>query len=463
MNANATREPAGSPRAIGARALDRLIEALFGRRDSAADRSLARQLMIAAITIAMLVGVVGGWAATTEIVGAVIAPGQLVVETNVKKVQHPTGGIVGELFVRDGQRVKAGDVVMRLDDTQTRANLSIVIKALDELAAREARFEAERDEAGTIRFPDTLTSRDGDADVARLIGGEIRLFESRRALRDGQTAQLHQQIEQLKEQISGQIAQATAKDTEISWNQKELQGIRELWEKKLIQFNRVTASERDGARLFGERGLLTAQIAEARGRIAETEIKILQINQEMRKEVGRELTDIRAKRSELVEKRVAAEDSLKRIELRAPIDGTVYQLAVHTVGGVVSSGEPVMLIVPTADALIVEVKISPQEIDQVRMGQKTLVRFSSTNQRSTPELNGTISVVSPDVTIDQKTAVSYYVGRIALSDAELTRLGEFQPIPGMPVVAFIQTAPRTVLAYLVRPIADQIYRAFRER
>ncbi len=422
--------------------------------------SINRHLLLGAAAALALVGGVGGWAVTTELSGAVIAPGQLVVDSNVKKVQHPTGGVVGELRVKDGDRVNAGDVLLRLDETQARTSLAIVTSALDEIAARQARGEAERDGAEKVHFPAHLLARLNNPEVERVVAGEQKLFEIRRAAREGQKAQLKEQIAQLREQIQGNTEQEAAKVREIDWIQQELRGIRELWRQNLAPFNRLTTLERDGTRMEGERGALTASVAQARGRIAETELKILQIDEDLRTEVGKELADIRSRKSELVEKRVAAEDQLKRIDLLAPQDGKVFQQTVHTVGGVIQAGEAVMLIVPDADSLIVEAKIPPQEIDQVHMGQRALLRFTAFNQRTTPELKGDIVRIGADVTQDEKKNESYYAVRIRLAAEELARLGKQKPIAGMPVEAFIQTTPRTVLSYLLKPLQDQIAKAF---
>jgi HlyD family secretion protein len=411
----------------------------------------------------VLVVGVGGWATTTELSGAVIAPGQLVVDSNVKKVQHPAGGVVGELRVKDGDRVKAGDVVVRLDETQARANLAIVAKALDELAARQARGEAERDGADRISFPPDLLARKDDLDVERVMAGEQKLFEIRRGAREGQKAQLKEQIAQLGQQIAGTAEQEAAKAKEIDWIKQELKGVRELWKQNLVPFSRVTTLERDGARLEGERGALIANAAQARGRIAETELKILQIDEDLRSEVGKELADIRGKKSELVEKRVAAEDQLKRIDLVAPQDGKVFQRSVHTVGGVIQAGEAVMLIVPDGDSLAIEARIAPHEIDQVHMGQRAVVRFTAFNQRTTPELNGEVVRIGADVTQEEKKNESYYAVRIRVADDELARLDGLRLVAGMPVEAFVQTTPRTVISYLVKPLGDQIARAFKGR
>jgi HlyD family secretion protein len=432
-------------------------------RSHSHQRSIRRHLLAGCTAVLVLVGGIGGWATNTEISGAVIAPGQLVVDSNVKKVQHPTGGVVGELRVKDGDRVKEGDVVVRLDETQARANHAIVSKALDELAARQARNEAERDGADKVSFPQDLLARANDPDVVHAITGEQRLFELRRSAREGQKAQLREQAAQLEQQVQGNMEQVAAKDAEISWIQKELKGVNELWKQNLVPFSRVTALERDGARLKGDRGALIATIAQAKGRIAETQLKIFQIDEELRTEVGKELAEMRGKKSELIEKRVAAEDQLKRIDLIAPQDGKVFQRTVHTIGGVIQAGEAIMLIVPDADTLIIEAKVAPQQIDQLYLGQQATLRFVAFNQRTTPELNGEVIRIGADVTQEDKKNEAYYSVRIRVSDSELARLEGLKLVAGMPVEAFIQTTPRTVASYLVKPMHDQIMKAFRER
>jgi HlyD family secretion protein len=429
-----------------------------------ARRSIRRHLVVAVATAILLVGGVGGWAATTEFTGAVIAQGTLVVDSNVKKVQHPTGGVVGELRVRDGDKVKEGDIVVRLDDTQTRANLQIVVKGINELLARKAREEAELAGNAEIAFPKELLEVNADPDVTYIINGEKRLFEIRRSAREGLKSQLTERTVQSEEEIKGLQAQVTSKDQQIGWIKQELEGVNDLWKKQLVQFNRVTQLEREGARLDGERGQLIAAVAQSRGKIAETKIQILQIDQDMRTEVGKDLAEIRGKLAELVEKRVAAEDQLKRIDIRAPQNGMVHQLDVHTVGGVVTPGQQIMLIVPDADKLIVEAKAQPQDIDSLRVGQSAVLRFSAFNLRTTPEINGTVTLVSADVTQDQRSGLSYYTVRVAVTPSELARLGDdLKLVPGMPVEVFVQTNPRTILSFVVRPFHDQIVRAFRER
>ena len=425
--------------------------------------SLRRHILAVAIASVVLVIGLGGWAATTEFAGAVIAQGVLVVDSNVKKVQHPTGGVVGELRVREGDRVKAGEIVVRLDDVQLRANLGIITKNLDEYAARQAREEAERDGADTIEFPADLLKRMNEPDVAKAVNGERRQFEVRRSARAGQRDQLTQRVGQLREEITGYEAQIVSKVSQNEWITKELAGVTDLWKKNLIPYTRVTTLEREKARIEGERGQLIAAIAQSKGKITETELQILQIEQDMRSEVGKDLADIRAKTAEFVERKIAAQDQLSRVDIRAPQEGVVHQLNVHTVGGVISQSEQIMLIVPESDALDVEAKIQPQDIDQLRVGQPAVLRFSAFNQRTTPELKGVVIRLSADVSEDQKSGVRYYTVRISVPLSEMERLEGLRLVPGMPVEAFVQTSPRTVMSYLVRPLHDQLARAFREK
>jgi membrane fusion protein, type I secretion system len=425
--------------------------------------SARRYLVLGFVATFLLLGGVGGWAATTEVSGAVIASGKLVVDSNVKKVQHPTGGVVGELLVRDGDRVKQGDVLVRLDGTQARSSLGVVSKALDELAARQARNEAERDGAAEIDYPAELKARGADPEVKALMSGEAKLFQMRRSAREGQKAQLHEQVQQLQLQIEGSQAQEAAKAKEIRLLGQELASVQVLWKQNLVPISRVTALERDDARMEGERASLVAGIAQSRGRIAELQLKIHQIDQDLSTEVGKELAEIRAKKSEYTERRVTAEDQLKRIDLVAPQDGKVFQRSVHTVGGVIQAGEAAMLIVPESDSLIVEAKVPPHDIDQIHVGQRAVLRFGAFNQRTTPELNGELVQIGADVTQDDKNSEAYYSVRIRVVDGEVARLDGLQLIAGMPVEAFIQTRPRTVASFLVKPLSDQIARAFRGR
>ena len=415
------------------------------------------------VLLAILVVGVGGWAATTEISGAVIAPGVLVVDSNVRKVQHPTGGIVGEIRARDGDLVAAGDVLVRLDETIARANFAIISKGLDELTARKARLEAERDSEAEVRQPPEFAARTNDDGLQAIMSGERKLFELRRSTRLGQKSQLRQRIGQLEEEIGGLEAQVAAKSEESALIGRELASARDLWTKDLMTLARLTALERQAVRLEGERAQLIASTAQSKGKISEIELQIIQIDRDLASEVGSELREIDGKIGDLIERKVAAEDQLKRIDIRAPQTGIVHQSTVHTVGGVVAAGETIMLIVPIADALTVEAKVAPQDIDRVKIGQSALLRFTAFDLATTPELTGHVRRVSADASVDERTGASYFTIRIELASKEVRRLGGVRLVPGMPVETFIQTGDRKVISFLVKPLHDQIARAFRER
>jgi HlyD family secretion protein len=432
-----------------------------------------RRNLLGGLGVAALLAGAGGLALTTKVTGAVIAPGVVTVETRTKKVQHPTGGVVGELRARDGDRVSAGDIVVRLDEIATKANLAMVVTSVNEMLARRARLEAERDEAESIAFPAELMARRSEPEVARAILGERNLFQFRRSAKAGQKAQLRERIAQLREEVQGLVGQLAAKKREIELIGQELEGVRDLWRKNLIQIARVNVLERDSARLQGDYGQLVAAIAKTKGKISETELQILQIDQEFRSEVAQEVREVQAKLAELLERKVLAEDQMKRIDIRAPQDGMIHQLSVHTVGGVIAPGEAIMLIVPQADALTVEAKLAPQEVDLVHPGQVATLRFSAFNQRVTPELKGEVRRLSADVVTDQSTEggalqasaaprrapATYYTVRISIPEDQLVHLSPLKLMPGMPVETFIETGNQSVFSYVTKPFLDQIARS----
>jgi HlyD family secretion protein len=428
-----------------------------------ARQTIRRLNAVGLVSLFALIAIGGGWAATSQLAGAVISPGTIVVESNVKKVQHPSGGIVGEILVKEGHAVEAGQLVVRLDETLTRATLGIVRSQLDELLARQARLDAERDGHDALTFPDSLLDRVHDQTVATATASEKRLFQSRRQAREGQRAQLRERIAQIKEETSGILGQRNAKDSELRLIGEELAGVEYLFAKNLIGVQRVMQLRRDKARLEGERNLLTADMARAKGKISEVELQILQLDQDFRTDVLKDLRDAQGKIAELKERVPAAEDQLKRIDIRAPQSGIVHQLAVHTVGGVIANGETIMLIVPRSDELVVEAKIAPGDIDQVVLGADAFVRIMAGNQRTTPQLLGKVTRISADLTKEQQTDQAYYLIRTTLPEAELRRLGDLKLVPGMPAEVFVQTGERTPLQYLLKPLREQIARTFRER
>lgn len=424
----------------------------FGRR---------RQLLAGLAVACLIIFGIGGWGAIAKLSGAVIASGLVVVDGHIKKVQHPSGGVVGEVRVRNGAAVRSGEVLIRLDDTQTRAALGIIVGQLVELTGRKARLVAERDDAGAIDFPPDFASAGTDA--MRVASGERRLFEARRKATEGQKAQYRERIEQLRQEASGLVAQRNAKARELKLVREELARVAQMYERQLSPVTRVLAMQREEARIDGEHGALQSQIARTGGQISEIELQIIAIDQTKQSDAQKELREVEARMAELAERRIAAEDQLRRVDLKAPISGVVHELAVHTVGGVVSAGEQVMQIVPNEDRLTIEVRISPADIDQVRLGQKSYLRFPAFNQRTTPELSGAVALVAADLSRDTQTGQSFYAARITADDDALARLGEHKLIPGMPVEVFIETDQRTALSYLVKPLTDQFARAFKGR
>ncbi|MHA7772903.1 HlyD family type I secretion periplasmic adaptor subunit [Roseibium sp. M-1] len=422
-------------------------------------RKTVRNHMLFALFVALLVvGGLGGWATFAEISGAVVTSGTVVVETNTKQVQHREGGIVREIKVKNGDIVEAGDLLISLDDTVTRANLAVITKQLAELTAQESRLEAERDEKSTIAWPEERSSNLGDIER-----GQQMLLEARQASKDGRKQQLEEQIRQFNKQTEGLEAQVTAKDSEIELIKEELGDLGGLLDKQLVAKSRVSALRREKARLEGEYGDLIAQIARTREAISERRIQILQIEESYRAEVLENLQEVRSRVAQLEEQKIAAEDELTRVDILAPRSGFVHQLAVHTIGGVISPGETVLQIVPREDQLIVETQVQPVDIDKMSQGQQARVRFPSFDQRTTPELNAELLTVSADLSTDERTGVSYYTARLVIDDDELAKLGGKVLVPGMPVEAFLQTGDRTVLSYLIKPIEDQIAHALRER
>lgn len=427
------------------------------------DVSIGRHIKLGVAAIVFLLGGMGSWAVATKLAGAVIAPGTLVVENNVKKVQHPSGGVIKELLVKEGDKVAAGDLLILLDGTQTRANLDIISGGIDELAARKARLEAESEDADEVAFPKNMTERASEPALAKILSGEQALFTIRKTERAGQRRLLRERIAQLGKEIEGLTGQATAKAHEITLVAKELDSTRQLYQQGLMTLSRLTDVERTATRLDGERAQLIASTAEAKGKIAEIELEIIQIDQKLRSEVGAQLADLRTRLSELEERKTAAQDQLDRLAIRAPQSGIVHELAVHTIGGVVQAAESLMLIVPTATVLAVDAKVAPREIDRLHAGQKVSLRFSTFNQRMTPVIDGHLVRVSADVMEDQRTGISYYTARIDIPTDQLGRLGTVKLLPGMPVETFIATEERTVASYLLKPLTDQVMHVFRQQ
>jgi len=427
------------------------------------DAGVTRYILGGLAVVFLLIGGLGVWAATTSIAGAVVAQGVVVVETNVKTVQHPTGGIVGELFVKNGSPVKAQDLLIRLDETLTRVNLQMVTKQLDELVVREARLKAERDDELRFVVPESVRTRTAEAHIQEILKGEESLIRSRRESITGQKSQLQERMLQLTKEAEGIGAQIQAKRQEIVLIADELAGLAKLEAKKLVTTTKVAALKREKARLEGELGQYEAAAAQTSGRKAEIALQIVRLEQELKTEVVRELREVQSKITELSERRIAAEDQLKRVEIRAPQAGIVHQLAVFTRGGVINPGEPILLIVPEGDRLLIEARIAPKDIDQLFIGQTTRVRFSAFDQQTTPQVDGEVIGISADLTREHSTGDAYFTVRISISESELSKLGANKLQPGIPADVQITTQDRTALSYLMKPLRDQISKAFRER
>ncbi|MCY6379415.1 HlyD family type I secretion periplasmic adaptor subunit [Hoeflea prorocentri] len=424
--------------------------------------SIRHHLWGAGLFLCVLLVFLFGSAAWMQIAGAVIAPGAIVVETNVKTIKHKEGGIVDEILVRNGDLVEAGDLLLRLDDAVTRANLAIVSKQIDELTATEARLLAERDDKEQIDFPDALARKAHDPEIARILDGQRRLIRARTAGLEGRIRQLEEQINQLGAQIDSLEIQITAKGEEIALIKTELEGLEGLLKEHYVSANRVLAVRRDRTRLSGEHGALMEERARAELAISERRVQILQLKEDARADVLRQLQETRSETARLSEQRVAAEDQLSRMDIRAPRSGYVHQLNIHTKGGFISPAEPILLIVPKEDSLIIETQVAPTDVDQLFTGQEATIRLPGLNQRTTPELKGEVLTVSAETSRDEVTGAAFFTARLKLQPGEEEKVSGNILLPGMPVEALITTDDRTILSYLVKPIQDQIARALRE-
>lgn len=402
----------------------------------------------------------GGWAANAALNGAVVTQGAVKIDQNLKEVQHRDGGIVQSIAIRQGDRVEEGQVLFRLDDVQTRAELSIIRSQLAENLGRKARLVAERDNLPSIAFPSDIASLSDEVDHIR--EGETRLFTGNKANRDSRKEQLEISIVQSGEEIRGLEARQVAKIEELRLVDLERGKYLSLFQKGFIDGVKVFNINREWARLLGERGEIDATLARAKLRISDARLQIIAIDETARTEAQRELRQVDAKVSELSDRRIANEDRLARMEIRAPIAGTVNELMIFTVGGVITPAARLATIVPQSAKLVVEVRIAPSDIDQVHVGQTARMRFSAFNRNTTPEVSGKLAQISPATTKDPVNGQNFYVGEVQIEDAAIA-LGDRRLLPGMPVEVFISTEDRTALSYLIKPLMDHAERVFRER
>lgn len=432
------------------------------RVDSVLPRAQPLTRLVRLGLFAVLFGFLGAlvWSLTMTISGAVIASGVLMAESEIKRIQHQQGGIVGEIRVQNGSRVKAGELLVRLDDTLPRSNLGLVTAQLVQLGARRARLEADRDDRPDMVFGPDYSALGPEAREVAI--SEARLLTELRATRAAQKGQLRERIGQFRQEIEGLSAQSAAKKREVELILGELKGVEELYQKNLVPITRYNALQREAARLSGENGQIIALMAKARGQIAETELQILSIDQNARTETMKELRETESQIAQLAERRIAALDTLQRVDIRAPQDGIVHEQQVVTVGGVVAPGGTLMMIVPDQDQLTIEAKIATTDIDQVRVGQRVHIRLVALNQRLTPEVLGEVTRVAADLSREQQTGVTYFTVRMRIFEQEIKRIGGRPLVSGMPVEAMIQTGERSAFSYFMRPLLDAFSRTFRE-
>ncbi|MET3857409.1 HlyD family type I secretion periplasmic adaptor subunit [Rhizobium sp. OAE497] len=414
---------------------------------------ISGRIYLSAFLAGALVFGIGGWAAQAKLSGAVIAQGQVAVSQQVKVIQHRDGGIVSEILVRNGDAVRKGSVLFRLDETQTRVELTIVQGQLQQMLAMMTRLTAERDGAKSLDFKGLDIS-------APLLESETKLFSENLGMLTNQKEQLRLQIIQLEQQVAAYRAQAQSNDAEQEIIDKELQKANNLLAKGLIQVAQQRDLARQKARNEGAKGELMARMAETENEISEVRIKLLSLDQNHRKEAQTEIVALEAKVAELREREVAARDRLTRMEVRAPVDGLIYDMQIHTIGGIVGAGATVMSVVPDSEEMSVEIQVPPADIDRIAPGQPARMRFTAFNQRTTPEFHGTVDVVAAATATDRATGRPYYLATI--TPADLLALGSRKLMPGMPVEVYVQTEERSALSYLAKPFTDQMMRAYRE-
>lgn len=429
---------------------------------SESKRSLNRHVMVVgALSIALVCGI-GGWAATTELSSAVIGEGVVVVNGDVKKIQHLTGGIVSQLLVAENDHVTAGQVLIRLDGTTTKAQLSIVESTLAQLYARRARLKAERIGADSFEVEENISDLTSSTSAQKLLDGERKLFDSRRSALVGMKSQLESRKDQLGEQIKGLVVQINATNDSLGLIEEELEGVDTLYKKGLVTLQRLNQLKRARADLQGNSGQEIAAKAEAEGKAIEIDRQSIQLDEDRRSEIAKDLTDVEAQIAEYEERRGTALDQLHRLEITAPLSGRVHELAVHTVNGVIDPGQTLMLVVPENDDLTVEAKVATRDIDQIHVSQSVDVRFSAFDQRTTPDVSGEITSIAPDIVRDERTGISYYPIRVKPKAESLAKLKSIKLYPGMPAEVFIKIGDRTVISYLTKPLSDQMQHVFRE-
>ncbi len=421
-------------------------------------------LLIGTLTLLILLGGFGTWAVMSSIAGAIVATGRIEVDRNRQVVQHLDGGIVSEILVDDGDSVTRGDLLLRLDAKELRSQLAITEGQLFEMMARRGRLEAERDSTKEVQFDAELLALTATRPAVRdLIEGQQRLFVARAESIAREIEQLNKRSAQTQDQITGIKAQQESMALQLELIAEELKNQNILLERGLAQAGTVLNLRRTEADLSGRLGELIATEAQALGRITETEIEILKLGSTRREEAITQLRDLRYQELELGENRRTLIERLARLDITAPVSGIVYDMQVHTPRSVIRAADPVLYLVPQDRPLVIAAQVSPTDIEQIYVGQDVTLKFSSLDQRNTPDLFGKVTLVSADAFEDQNTGASYYRAEVELNPDEAQRLPEGTVlIPGMPVESYIRTQDRSPLSYLVKPLADYFVKAFRE-
>jgi HlyD family type I secretion membrane fusion protein len=428
-----------------------------------AARPRTRKLALLGLAVVFLVtSVFLGWSAWAPLDSAALAPGTVIVESKRKTVKHLEGGIVEKILVQEGDPVAMTQALIVLDETQARARLALLRTRYMLAAALAARLVAERDSLAEVDFPDWLDARRDEPRVLELLHAQRNIFAARRETILSEIAILEQRDTQIAEEIKGLQEEIAAQDKQLVLLAEEIVGVQTLFEKGLMRKPRVLELQRRAAAIEGLRGQNRANIARARQAIGETQLRITNLHKELRNEVVAELRDVQADLLALEEQIRAAEDVLQRTVITAPMDGTVVGLQVHTPGGVIAAGEPLLDIVPSGDRLIIEAQVNPEDIEVVNKGLEARVRLTAFNSRHVAPLQGRVISVSADRLIEEGTRRPYYLARVELAADPAAILGETPVAPGMSAEVLILTGQRTPLDYFLEPITRSFWRAFRE-
>lgn len=414
------------------------------------------------MVVLLFFGGLVAWSVTASIGGAVIAPGTLAVESNRKSVEHLEGGIVGELLVREGDKVGAGQLLLRLDDTVERANLAVLHDQLVELRARSARLRAELHDEAAVSFEPTLLSRRSEPKVLQLLTAETNLFQARKASRVSRREVLQQRVTGFQDQIAGLERQQNARSRQIALTEQELAGVEKLHVKGHAPLTRVLELKGRLQQFAALQAEHSTDIAIASNAIGETQLRMNEDKQAFFESVSTELRDVQASILNLAERHSAAQARLSRLDISAPQSGIVLGLTAHTIGGVIRPGEPIMEIVPADDALVLEARVQPTDVDKVRAGLRSKIRLSAFDQQTTPEIIGTLESISADRLEDPRRGETYFLARIRIEEDETSRLEGLELVPGMPAEVFIETGERLAISYLLKPLLDNVTRAFKD-